>query len=335
MQKRQSEGQKVAATVRADEASSRLDRFLASKFSEWSRTRLKRLILDGKVRVGGRTISDPEYRVKPAEQVELTVPAPKPAKPAAEDIPLDIVYEDDALIVIEKPAGLVVHPAAGNRTGTLVNALIAHCGASLSGIGGEKRPGIVHRLDKDTSGLLVVAKTDRAHRALAAQFADHGKKGGLERGYLALVWGVPDPREGTIDKPIGRDPRSRVKMAVRANGRHAVTYYKVRAIYRDAKGKPVASLVECRLETGRTHQIRVHLAKIGHPLLGDSVYGAGFRTRAALLSTKAKRALALLKRKALHAYLLGFVHPASGKPLKFERNPPLDFAFLLSAFTSK
>jgi 23S rRNA pseudouridine1911/1915/1917 synthase len=335
MQKTQDGEHKVEAIVRADEASSRLDRFLASKFSEWSRTRLKRLILDGRVRVGGRTISDPEYRVKPAEQVELTVPPPEPAKPGAENIPLDIVHEDDALIVINKPAGLVVHPAAGNRTGTLVNALIAHCGASLSGIGGEKRPGIVHRLDKDTSGLLVVAKTDRAHRKLAAQFADHGRKGGLERGYLALVWGIPDPREGTIDKTIGRDPKSRVKMAARAGGRRAVTHYKMRAVYRDAKGKPVVSLVECRLETGRTHQIRVHLAKIGHPLLGDDVYGAGFRTRASLLSTKAERSLARLKRQALHAYLLGFVHPVSGKTLRFERNPPQDFALLLSAFTSK
>jgi 23S rRNA pseudouridine1911/1915/1917 synthase len=325
----------IEAIVHADEASSRLDRFLASKFSEFSRTRLKRLILDGGVRVGGRTISDPEYRVKPAEHVELSVPPAAPAKPGGENIPLDVVYEDDELIVIDKPAGLVVHPAAGNRTGTLVNALIAHCGASLSGIGGEKRPGIVHRLDKDTSGLLVVAKTDRAHRALAAQFADHGRSGALQRGYLALVWGVPDPREGTIDKPIGRDPKSRVKMAVRAGGRRALTRYKTRAAYRDAKGKPIASLVECRLETGRTHQIRVHLAKIGHPLLGDAVYGAGYRTRAALLSTKAKRALDRLQRQALHAYLLGFVHPTSGKRLRFERNPPADFAFLLSAFTRK
>jgi 23S rRNA pseudouridine1911/1915/1917 synthase len=198
-----------------------------------------------------------------------------------------------------------------------------------------KRPGIVHRLDKDTSGLLVIAKTDRAHRKLAAQFADHGRQGGLVRGYLALVWGVPNPRAGTIDRPIGRDPKSRVKMAVRAGGRRAVTHYKTRAVYRDAKGKPVASLVECRLETGRTHQIRVHLAKIGHPLLGDTVYGAGFRTRASLLSTKAQRALDAFKRQALHAYLLGFVHPVSGKTLRFERNPPPDLALLLSAFTPK
>jgi 23S rRNA pseudouridine1911/1915/1917 synthase len=267
--------------------------------------------------------------------VELAVPPAAPARPAAENIPLHIVHEDNELIVINKPAGLVVHPAAGNRTGTLVNALIAHCGASLSGIGGETRPGIVHRLDKDTSGLLVVAKTDRAHRALAAQFADHGRERGLERGYLALVWGVPDPREGAIDKPIGRDPKSRVKMAVRSGGRRAVTHYKTRAVYRDAKGRPVASLVECRLQTGRTHQIRVHLAKIGHPLLGDAVYGAGFRTRAALLSTKTKRALAAFERQALHAYLLGFKHPVSGETLRFEQNPPPDLAFLLSTFTSK
>ena len=323
------------AAVGADEAGSRLDRLLASKFSELSRTRLKRLILEGQVRVGGRTISDPEYRVKPGERIQLTVPPAAPARPAAEAIPLDIVYEDAELLVLDKPAGLVVHPAAGNRTGTLVNALIAHCGDSLSGIGGEKRPGIVHRLDKDTSGLLVVAKTDRAHRTLAAEFADHGRQGALERGYLALVWGAPHPREGTIDKPIGRDPRSRVKMAVRAGGRRAITHYRTRAVYRDGEGKPVASLLECRLATGRTHQIRVHLAKIGHPLLGDGVYGAGFRTRAALLSTTAKRALAALKRQALHAYLLGFKHPTSGKRLKFERNPPADFARLLKAFTAK
>jgi 23S rRNA pseudouridine1911/1915/1917 synthase len=334
MPKRRDEEATAEATVGADEAGSRLDRFLASKLSELSRTRLKGLILDGKVRVGGRTISDPEYRVKPAERIALTLPPPVPAKPAGENIPLDIVHEDDALIVIDKPAGLVVHPAAGNRSGTLVNALIAHCGASLSGIGGEKRPGIVHRLDKDTSGLVVVAKTDRAHRVLAAQFAARGERG-LERGYLALVWGVPQPRDGVIDQPIGRDPRSRVKMAVRSGGRPAITGYRTRAIYNDARGKPVASLLECRLATGRTHQIRVHLAKIGHPLLGDDVYGAGFRTRAARLSTKALRALERLKRQALHAYLLGFDHPVTGKRLKFERNPPADFAQLLRAFTAK
>jgi len=320
--------------VGADEAGSRLDRFLASKLTELSRTRLKMLILDGRVRVSGRTISDPEYRVKPGDHIALALPPPAPPKPAGEKIPLDIVYEDDALIVINKPAGLVVHPGAGARGGTLVNALIAHCGESLSGIGGEKRPGIVHRLDKDTSGLLVVAKTDRAHRALAAQFATRGEAG-LERGYLALVWGMPEPREGVVDKPIGRDPRSRVKMAVRTGGRPAITRYKTRAVLAGADGKSVVSLLECRLATGRTHQIRVHLAKIGHPLLGDAVYGAGFRTRAARLSTQGRRALERLSRQALHAYLLGFDHPITGKHLKFERNPPADFAQLLSTFTAK
>jgi len=317
-----------------DDTGIRLDRFLASKLESLSRTRLKQLIIAGEVRTGERTLKDPEHRVKPGERIEIRIPPPEIAKPRAEKIPLTIVYEDKEVIVIDKPAGLVVHPAAGNRSGTLVNALIAHCGDSLSGIGGEKRPGIVHRLDKDTSGLLVVAKTDRAHRALSAQFADHGRSGDLQRSYMALVWGVPKTTEGTIDKPIGRDPRSRVKMAVRSNGRPAVTHYKLRATYNGANGKPVASLIECRLETGRTHQIRVHLAKIGHPLLGDDSYGAGFRSRISKLSTKSKRALELLGRQALHAFRLGFTHPTSGKRLVFDSNLPPDFAKLLNTFTS-
>jgi len=322
------------AVADTDDAGLRLDRFLASKLESFSRTRLKQLILAGEVRVGERTLKDPEHRVKLGDRIELRIPPPDIAKPGAEKIPLNIIYEDGEIVVINKPAGLVVHPAAGNRTGTLVNALIAHCGDSLSGIGGEKRPGIVHRLDKDTSGLLVVAKTDRAHRALAAQFAHHGRSGFLQRSYLALVWGVPKPAQGMIDKPIGRDSRSRVKMAVRLNGRRAITHYKVRATFKGANGKLVASLVECRLETGRTHQIRVHLAKIGHPLLGDDVYGSGFRSRSALLSTKSKRALEKLGgRQALHAFRLGFTHPISGKRLNFDSNPPHDLAKLLNALT--
>jgi 23S rRNA pseudouridine1911/1915/1917 synthase len=273
---------------------------------------------------------DPEYRVKPGDAIEVDVPPPEPAKPEAEAIPLDVVYEDDDLIVIDKPAGLVVHPAAGNRRGTLVNALIAHCGDSLSGIGGEKRPGIVHRLDKDTSGLLVVAKNDRAHRALAAQFADHGRAGPLERAYLALVWGVPSPPRGEIDAPIRRDPRSRIKMAVRAGGRRALTRYEVREVYRRG-GKAVASLVECRLATGRTHQIRVHLAHIGHPLLGDPVYGTGYRSKVTLLSPATRIALEALSRQALHAFRLGFAHPVSGKPLRFESKLPADLARVVKA----
>src|SRR6185295_8186716 len=210
------------------------------------------------------------------------------------------------LIVIDKPKGLVVHPAAGNQTGTLVNALIAHCGASLSGIGGVARPGIVHRLDKDTTGLMVVAKTDHAHRGLAAQFADHGRNGPLERGYKAAVWGIPDRPIGTIEASLGRSTRNREKIEVkRTGGREAITHYRVAETY-GAKAKPVASLVECQLETGRTHQIRVHLASIGHPVIGDRAYASGFATKASLLPEPARQLASEFARQALHAWLLGF-----------------------------
>ena len=257
-----------------------------------------------------------------------------PAEPEGENIPLDIAYEDDALIVIDKPKGLVVHPAAGNPSGTLVNALIAHCGASLSGIGGVKRPGIVHRLDKDTTGLMVVAKTDRAHRRLSAQFADHGRTGPLERAYLAFVWGVPDRPKGTVDAPIDRHPKARDKQAVRQGGREAVTHWERLETYVGADGKPVASLLSCQLETGRTHQIRVHLAHIGHPLLGDDVYGPGFKTKATLLQAEARAALEALGRQALHAYLLGFEHPVTGETVSFRAPLPADLAALRRALGS-
>ncbi len=229
--------------------------------------------------------------------------------------------------MIDKPAGLVVHPAPGHAAGTLVNALIGHCGASLSGVGGVRRPGIVHRLDKDTSGLLVAAKTDAAHRGLAELFADHGRTGSLEREYLALAWGGFDAAAGKVAAPIGRDPRHRQKMAVAAEerGRHAATHWRLE----EALGP--AALIACRLETGRTHQIRVHMASIGHPLLGDSAYGAGFKTKAARLSEAAKAALAALGRQALHASVLGFEHPQTGERLRFERPPPEDFTRLLKA----
>ncbi len=273
----------------------------------------------------------------------LDVPPPQPAKPAPEPIALNVVYEDDDIIVIDKPANMVVHPAAGHPTGTLVNALIAHCGISLSGIGGERRPGIVHRLDKDTTGLMVVAKNDRAHRSLAAQFAGHGRGGEpFERGYLAFVWGAPERPQGTIDRPIDRSPRARDHMAVREGGREAVTHWQVLERYGDEpdsdrgqgrKGQKtgrsrsqVCSL--CRLETGRTHQIRVHLASIGHPVMGDPAYGAGFRTKAALLSTNAQAALAALGRQALHAHMLTVKHPSSGKILTFRSELPPDLARL-------
>ena len=310
------------------EAGERLDRVLAAHVTALSRTRLKALVLAGRVAVGGRTICDPGHHVNAGDRLTVAVPPPEEAEPRAESIPLAIVHEDDDLIIIDKPKGLVVHPAAGNRTGTLVNALIAHCGPSLSGIGGVKRPGIVHRLDKDTTGLMVIAKNDRAHRALAAQFADHGRSGPLERGYLAFIWGVPDRPRGTIDKPLGRHPQARERMAIRPDGRPAVTHWEVLERYTGTDGKPVASLLACRLETGRTHQIRVHLAAIGHPLLGDEVYGAGFRTKVARLPEAARAALQALGRQALHAYLLGVEHPTSGEQLTYRSALPSDLDVL-------
>src|SRR5579883_2023262 len=272
------------ATIGAAEAGQRLDRALTAFVNDLSRTRLKALILAGRVAIGGRTIRDPGHCVNAGDEVAVVVPPPAPPAPRPENIPLTIIYEDADIVVIDKPPGLVVHPAAGNWTGTLVNALVAHCGASLSGIGGVRRPGIVHRLDKDTTGLMVVAKNDLAHQALAAQFADHGRSGSLRRAYLAFVWGAPERPKGTVDQPIGRHPRARDKMAVRPDGRDAVTHWEALERYVGADGEPVASLLACRLETGRTHQIRVHLAAIGHPLLGDETYGSGFRTKAARLS---------------------------------------------------
>ena len=318
------QGRSETLVIAADEAGERLDRVLAQRVAELSRSRHKALILAGRVAIDGATIRDPGHRVNAGATVVLDLPAAEEAALAPETIPLDVVFEDAELIVIDKPAGLVVHPAAGNWTGTLVNALVAHCGESLSGVGGVKRPGIVHRLDKDTSGLMVVAKTDRAHRAVARQFADHGRSGPLRRGYLAFVWGAPERPRGTIDKPIGRHPRGRDKMAVRVGGRPAVTHWEVLERYRGRDGAPVASLVACRLETGRTHQIRVHLAAIGHPLLGDAVYGGGFKTKASQLGDDARAALAALGRQALHAYLLGIEHPSQGTNLEFRSELPDD-----------
>lgn len=318
---------KEEVVVSDQEANDRLDRVLAAH-GTLSRTRLKALILAGAVTIGPRTIRDPGYRVNAGDTIAVVVPEPEAAAPEGETIPLNIVYEDAEIIVIDKPAGLVVHPAAGHAKGTLVNALIAHCGDSLSGIGGVKRPGIVHRLDKDTTGLMVAAKTDRAHQALAAQFADHGRSGPLKRGYLAIVWGAPNRPKGTINAPIDRHPRARDKMAVRPNGREAITHWQVLGRYPGAEGKPVASLIQCRLETGRTHQIRVHLAHIGHPLLGDATYGTGFKTKAARLPAKAQDALAALGRQALHAYLLAVKHPISGQMLEFHSELPADLARL-------
>jgi 23S rRNA pseudouridine1911/1915/1917 synthase len=320
--------------VGEEDAGERLDRFLgqaaAARRVALSRTRLKTLIEAGEVRIDDSIARDSSTRLAAGMRVTFEAPTPEESPLVGEDIELAVVHEDEHLIVIDKPAGLVVHPAPGHAAGTLVNALIRHCGASLSGIGGVKRPGIVHRLDKDTSGLLVVAKTDAAHRGLAELFADHGRTGSLEREYLALVWGGFDATAGKVVAPIGRDPRHREKMAVvsEERGRHATTHWRLE----EALGP--ASLIACQLETGRTHQIRVHMASIGHPLLGDSVYGSGFKTKAALLGDRAVAALAALGRQALHASVLGFEHPVTGETLRFESRPPKDFARLRKALRS-
>ena len=284
---------------------------LAAAFGDLSRTRLRQLIEQGHVLAGERVLSDPAHRVKPGTAIALEIPPPESIEMRGQAMDLPIVYEDDQLIVIDKPRGLVVHPAAGNRDGTLVNALIAHCGESLRGIGGELRPGIVHRIDKDTTGLIVAAKTERAHRSLSKQFAAHA----IERAYLALVWGIPKQRQGLIEGNLGRSPLNRQKMAVvRAGGKEARTHYKVVKAF-----GLTAALVECRLETGRTHQVRVHMAHIGHPLIGDPVYGRP-RSIPGLSVTIAGQ--------ALHAAVLGFQHPTTHKPLIFKSEPPADFTQL-------
>ena len=325
-------------TAEADQrhAGERLDRFLSQLLPSLSRTRVQALIKQGHASLGGATIEDVKYRVKPGDCFVLDVPPAAPASLEGETIPLDIVYEDEALIVIDKPADLVVHPGAGNPQGTLVNALIAHCGSSLSGIGGVQRPGIVHRLDKDTSGLMVVAKNDRTHRALAEQFADHGRTGELERGYLALVWGAPERPHGSIGAPVGRHPTSRTKMAVltAGKGREAVTHWRVLATFGRGEGRegPIASLLECTLETGRTHQVRVHLTHIGHPMIGDPLYGLGFKSKLRKLPEPLSSKLAMLPRQALHAARLAFVHPATGTLLEFNSKLPPDLAEIVDAF---
>jgi len=286
----------------------RLDRALASLFPDLSRERVKALILAGHVTgPGGKAVNDPALKVKAETAFALEIPEAAPAEAIAQEIALNIAYEDPYLIVIDKPAGMVVHPAAGNLDGTLVNALLHHCAGQLSGIGGVARPGIVHRIDKDTSGLLVVAKTDQAHEGLARQFKEHS----IDRRYLAIVTGVPKPPAGTVDQWIGRSDADRKKMAVQRAGRgkHAVTHY------RTVKPLDRAALIECRLETGRTHQVRVHMAHIGHPLLGDPAYspnGGRSGPHKALLAELGFR------RQALHAARLGFIHPVTSQAVTLE-----------------
>ncbi|MDX5595400.1 RluA family pseudouridine synthase [Pseudovibrio sp. SPO723] len=318
-------------TVEAQEAGKRLDAVLAAHLSDFSRNRLQALIRAGHVHVGDRKIVEPKHRVNEGDVLCVEVPEPEAAEPQPENIPLDILYEDEDVIVINKPAGLVVHPGAGNPDGTLVNALLYHCGDSLSGIGGVKRPGIVHRLDKDTSGVLVVAKNDMAHQGLAAQFADHGRTGPLERAYVALVWGAPSALAGTVDANLARSLANRQKIAVvKTAGRTAITHWQVKERFGPKDSEPLASLMECRLETGRTHQIRVHMAHLGHPLIGDMDYGAGFKTRHKRFDEPARSALGEFSRQALHAGLLVFEHPRTGEVKAFESPLPEDFQTLLS-----
>ena len=303
----------------------RLDRWLAenSGIEALSRSRIKNLILDGQLSCNGQPETDPSSVVRSSAVYQLTLPEAAAALPEAEDIALDILYEDEAMIVINKPAGMVVHPAPGTLTGTLVNALLAHCGDSLTGIGGVARPGIVHRLDKDTSGVMVAAKTDIAHSRLSEMFAAHD----LDRRYHALVWGMPAARHGTIDAPLGRHRTDRKRQAVMERGRHAITHYKT---LRDLP--PFGCLLECRLETGRTHQIRVHMAHLGHGVMGDPLYGRPKRA-GQMPDSHSRTALARLRafpRQALHAKILSFAHPISGAEMDFSAEMPADMAGLIA-----
>ncbi|MFK4791915.1 RluA family pseudouridine synthase [Sphingobium sp. ZW T5_29] len=305
----------IETTIGEAQQGLRLDKALAELLPDLSRERLKALIVEGQVTSGGRALN-PSIKVAAGQVFAITLPATAESEVVAQDIPLVIVYEDADLIVIDKPAGMVVHPAVGNLDGTLVNALLHHCRDSLSGIGGVARPGIVHRIDKDTSGLLVVAKSDKAHEGLAHQFSTHN----IDRLYSAIVYGIPNPAAGIVDTWIGRSNSDRKKMAVHPDGRgkRAVTHYRVIDRMRGA------ALIECRLQTGRTHQVRVHLTHLGHPLIGDPVYGRERKGFKSILETLG------FKRQALHAKRLGFIHPVSGEKLSFDSALPTDMQELLS-----
>ncbi|NIY74557.1 RluA family pseudouridine synthase [Thalassospira sp. HF15] len=314
----------LSYTATADDEGARLDKVLATAWPEQSRSRIKALIEEGQLSVNGKPATKMSAKVKAGDVFDLIVPEPEMAEPLPEDIKLDVLYEDEDLLVINKPAGMVVHPAAGNESGTLVNALLAHCGDSLSGIGGVKRPGIVHRLDKDTSGAMVVAKNDTTHRALSKLFSED--KENIDRAYLAVVWGVPKPLNGDIEGNIGRSPHNRKKMTVVKNsGKYALTHYKTLQFRDDS----LASLVECRLATGRTHQIRVHMNHIGHSIVCDPVYG---RNRTVLkLNPETQDILNAFNKQALHARTLGFLHPRTGTYILTEAPVPEDLLGLMDA----
>jgi 23S rRNA pseudouridine1911/1915/1917 synthase len=302
----------VELSTTAEHDGQRLDLFLALRLPQLSRSRLQALVREGHLRQGERVIAEPGHRVKPGERFVLDLPPPRAAAPAPQPHELEVLFEDEHLIVLVKPAGLVVHPAPGHADGTLVNALLAHCGPSLSGVGGALRPGIVHRLDREVSGVMVAAKHDRAHIGLAGQFSVHS----IGRVYEAIVWGVPGAAAGTVDRPLGRHPVDRKRMAiVRSGGKRAVTRWRLL----DAAGTRAARLA-FELETGRTHQIRVHAASLGHPIVGDRVYGRG---------RAAADTIAGLDRILLHARQLGFIHPITGETLAFEAPPPPVFDAIL------
>lgn len=315
-----------AFAAEAEDVGARLDVVLARRVPAFSRNRIKDLILTGAVSINGKPADEPKQKLKSGDEILLVAPEPVDADPEPENIPLTVLYEDEHLIVIDKPVGMVVHPAPGSLTGTLVNALLYHCGDSLRGIGGVKRPGIVHRLDKDTSGVMVAAKTDQAHQHLAAQFADHGRTGPLHRAYTAFAWGRTQQARGTVEAPLGRDPANRLKQAVRKDGREAITHYAVQSRH-GGEGWDITR-IECVLETGRTHQIRVHMAHIGHPLVADQLYAPGFATKVNRLPEPLRTTIAGLGRQALHAAELGFEHPATGEEMFFEAELPPDLAAL-------
>tara|TARA_B100001123_G_scaffold12031_1_gene14186 strand:- start:608 stop:1579 length:972 start_codon:yes stop_codon:yes gene_type:complete len=317
------EAKKYQFCVETNSARRRLDQFLTAQLPEFSRTRVKTLIIEGQVTVNMKPHGDPAFRVSAGDRVIITVPPPQSSKPQPQRIPLDIAYEDNDLIVINKPAGLVVHPAPGHPDNTLVNALLSHCGPSLSGIGGVRRPGIVHRLDKDTSGLLVAAKNDLAHKQLTNSFVTKT----IKRKYKAIVLGVPQPHRGHINNSIGRNPKNRKKMAVVAKGgKAAQTFYQVERIFGDKD----ASLIVCKLGTGRTHQIRVHMAEIGHSVLADPLYG-GHRGLRQKSGSPMKRILREFPRQALHAFALSFLHPTTNKVMGFRSELPEDIANLVKS----
>ncbi|MCZ2328904.1 RluA family pseudouridine synthase [Bartonella sp. F02] len=316
----------------------RIDQWFVKQYpDELSRSRLQTLIREGHLTIDGHPVKEPKTKLKANQLIELTIPVLHDAKPVGEAIALDILFEDDHIIVINKPAGLVVHPGNGNWTGTLVNALIYHCGESLSGIGGVKRPGIVHRLDKNTSGVMVIAKSDFAHKSLSAQFADHGRTGVLDRRYHALIWGSPHHNKTTIDTFLSRSPYDRTKRIVvhkeHTGAKRAITHFSLLEKYGAcANGAPVASLLECRLETGRTHQIRIHMAHIGHPLIGDTVYGNAFKTKSNIFNSIIKDTIDQFNRQALHATSLVFEHPIKNEVMSFSSSLPKDMAELINHF---